>query len=172
MNKNTMQPNGEFHFHKGHYLERNVINSLQSVENEDYSKIQCEDEDAADYLYVDAFLFLHGSCNLFALALHEEFGYEAYEIRDNENRMNHVFCKATYRGQDVYIDVRGVTTNFVECVSEFRKSFYNSVCKGDYYIISRNLNEDRKLENEGDKTGFQFAQSIIKRYYGYYDVSI
>ena len=162
-----MNPNGKFHFHKGHYLEKDVINSLRNVENEEYLKIQCKDEDAVDYVYTDAEVFLHGSCNLFALALHEEFEYEVYEIRDSKDIMAHVFCRATYRGQIVYIDVRGVTTDFVECVSEFRNCFYNG-----YYIVARNIEEDKCLENEGDKTGYQFAQSIIKKYRRYYDTSI
>lgn len=162
-----MNPNGEFHFHKGHYLEKDVINSLRNVENKEYLKIQCKNEDAVDYIYTDAEVFLHGSCNLFALALHEEFKYEVYEIRDSKGIMVHVFCRAIYRNRIVYIDVRGVTTDFVECVSEFRNYFYN-----DYYIVARNIEEDKWLENEGDKTGYQFARSIIKKYRRYYDTSI
>lgn len=69
-----MQRNGLFHFHKGLYLTDNVINALRSVRNEHYDEIECEDDDATDYLYTNSELFLHGSCNLFALALHEEFG--------------------------------------------------------------------------------------------------
>ena len=45
-----MQRNGLFHFHKGFYLTDNVINSLRSVRNEHYDEIQCEDDDATDYL--------------------------------------------------------------------------------------------------------------------------
>lgn len=162
-----MHPNGYFHFHKGHYLEKNVIDSLYNVENEEYSKIQCKNEDAADYLYTNAEIFLHGSCNLFALALYEKFRYKVYEIKDNQDRMVHIFCRATYRGQIVYIDIRGVTTDFVECVSEFWNCLYNG-----YYIITHNMQEDKSLGDEGDKTGYRFAQSIIKKYCGYYDTSM
>ena len=162
-----MHPNGEFYFHKGHYLENNSMDSLRTVENEEYSKIQCKDEDAVDYVYTDAELFLHSSCNLFALALHEEFEYNVYEIRDNQDIMAHIFCMAIYRGQVVYIDIRGVTTDIVECVSEFRNFLHNG-----YYIVARNIEEDKCLDNEGDKTGYQFAQSIIKKYRRYYDTSM
>ena len=172
MNNGIMQPKGTFHFHKGHYLEINVIKSLRSVKNEDYSKIQCEDKDATDYLYIDSEIFLHGSCNLFALALHDEFGYDVYEIRNNENKMRHVFCKSTYQGQEVYIDIRGITTDLNECMFEFKTNFYNCVCNGTYCITPRNLEEDIYLENEGDKTGYLFAKTIIKRFYQYYDVSV
>ena len=117
-------------------------------------------------------IFLHGSCHLFALALHKEFGYEVYEIRDYDDYMRHVFCKATYRGQDVYIDVRGVTTDFSECMSDFQNMFYNSFYYGVYRIVARNLEEDMKLGDEGDMTGYLFAQSIIKKYRNFYDTSL
>ena len=154
MNNDTMQPNGWFHFHKGHYLEDNVSKSLNRITNDGYSKIQCKDENAMDYLYTDAWIFLHGSCHLFALALHKEFGYEVYEIRD------------------VYIDVRGVTTDFSECMSDFQNMFYNSFYYGVYRIVARNLEEDMKLGDEGDMTGYLFAQSIIKKYRNFYDTSL
>lgn len=48
MNNDTMQPNGWFHFHKGHYLEDNVSKSLNRITNDGYSKIQCKDENAMD----------------------------------------------------------------------------------------------------------------------------
>ena len=117
-----LQRNGLFHFHNGFYLTEDVLNNLRKVRNEHYDEIECEDDDAADYLYTNSEVFLHGSCNLLALALHEKFGYKVYEIRDNQERLFHVFCKATYRGQDVYIDVRGITTDFKECFSEFSNS--------------------------------------------------
>ena len=161
-----MQRNGLFHFHKGFYLTDNVINSLRSVRNEHYDEIQCEDDDATDYLYTNSELFLHGSCNLLALALHDEFGYEVYEIRDNEDRMFHIFCKATYHGQDAYIDVRGITTDFAECLSEFSNRMYRG-----YYITRRDLGEDRALDGEGDITGYRFAKDIVEKYRSYYDVS-
>ena len=103
---------------------------------------------------------------MFALALHEELGYEVYEIRDIEDRLFHVFCKSTYRGQDVYIDVRGATTDFEECLSDFSNCMYRG-----YYITRRDLEEDRGLDGEGDVTGYRFAQDIVEKYRCYYDVS-
>lgn len=162
-----MQSNGDFHFHKGHYLEDDIDDSLCKVENEEYSQIQCEDKDAADYLYIYARLFLYSSCHLFALALYEEFKYKTYEIKDHKDRLIHVFCMATYRGQPVYIDVRGITTDFVEFVS----AFY-IILRDGYRIVAYDIEGDRGLEEDGDKTGYRFAQSIIKKYRGYYDTSI
>ena len=167
MDKNKMQRNDLFHFHKGFYLNDDVKNSLNTVKNKHYSEIHCVDEFAMDYLYTDAGVFLHGSCQLFALALYEEFGYEIYEIRNIDDIMVHVFCKSTYRGQDVYIDIRGVTTSCVDCFSEFSGDL-----RRGYYITKRNIEEDRGLDDEGEETGYSFAQAIVREYHTYYDVTM
>lgn len=167
MDKKTMNSNGIYHFHKGHYLENNKYDSLSAIVNEELSKIQNEDIFSMDSVYTDAWLFLHGSCQLFSLALHEEFGYKVFEIRDVQDRMVHVFCKSTYKGQDVFIDVRGVTTDCVECFSEF-----TSYLRKGYYITMRNIKKDKRLEDDGDKTGYIFAKDIIKKYREYYDVTM
>lgn len=81
--------------------------------------------------------------------------------------MTHVFCKSTYHGQDVYIDIRGITTNCTEIFSEFENFLYRGYC-----ITEHDIEIDKQLENEGDKTGYSFARSVIKRFRAYYDVSI
>lgn len=166
MDKNIMCSNGKFHFHKGHYLANDIVNSLCNVKNEEYPKIQCQDTDEICCHYKDAYVFLHGSCQLFALALHENFGYEVYEIRNNQGVMVHTFCLADYKGQVVYVDIRGVTTNIVECMSEF-PALYSG-----YSIDKHNIEEDRRLEIEGEEIGYQFAQSIIQQYPKYYDAAL
>ena len=164
--KTIMTQKSTFHFHKGHYLETNISESLMKVTNNRYSEISCEDEDAADYLYDDADVFLHGSCNLFALALHEKLGYPVFEVIDHQGRMAHVFCKAEYHGQEVFVDVRGATTDITECLSEF----IAPLRKG-YSIRLRDLEKDRRLEEEGDTTGFSFAKAVVEKDIDYYDVS-
>lgn len=53
--------------------------------------------------FLTAYDFLHGYCDTFALALHQEFGYPLWTIDDSLT--THTFCKeGTY-----CIDVRGVT---------------------------------------------------------------
>ena len=81
--------------------------------------------------------------------------------------MVHVFCKSTYRGQDVYIDIRGVTTDCIHCFIEFAGAL-----RRGYYITKRNIEEDRRLDNEGDVTGYSFAQAIVREYHTYYDVTM
>ena len=166
MIESKMSQFNAFHFHNGHFAGEDFDKSLREVKNEHYDNIDCEEEDAADYLYTDAQVLLRGSCTLFALALHEKYGYEVYEILDDEDRLAHVFCKSSFHGQDVYIDVRGKTTDFSEIAMPFR----HWLRKG-YRICKRNLDEDRKMENPGDNTGYPFAKEIIERHRSLYDRS-
>lgn len=79
----------------------------------------------------DAGIFLHGICGVFALALHDKFGYpiehivapmepeEEYEgdSEDNApvNSLVHIYCVQ----DDVLLDVRGATDNEPLFMSEF-----------------------------------------------------
>ena len=101
-------------------------------------------EDAADHLWIemlspdarippqtDAGIFLHGICGVFALALHDKFGYqiehivapveaeEEYEgnLEDNTlvNSLVHIYCVQ----DDILLDVRGATDNEQLFMSEF-----------------------------------------------------
>lgn len=65
---------------------------------------------------MDATVFVHGVCGIFALALNERFGYPIYQLldlRENEDdsepysQLVHIFCME----DDNYIDVRGMTDN-------------------------------------------------------------
>src|SRR5699024_8523258 len=86
---------------------------------------------------LDASIFLHGVCGIFALVLHETFGYEiwvvAFEPEDWgdeadtwENRLVHVYCQ---KG-DRYVDVRGITDNEDAFFDEFADELYGD----DEYI--------------------------------------
>lgn len=71
----------------------------------------------------DAQAFLHGVCGIFALALHEEFGYPVTvyaEPADGEddpivNRIVHIYC----RDGENFIDVRGITADEDAFLNEF-----------------------------------------------------
>lgn len=65
---------------------------------------------------MDATVFVHGVCGIFALALNERFGYPIYQIldlRDDDDdsepysQLVHIFCM----DDENYIDVRGMTDN-------------------------------------------------------------
>ena len=61
---------------------------------------------------------------------------------------------------------------FPKIYFHFQNMFYNSFYYGVYRIVARNLEEDMKLGDEGDMTGYLFAQSIIKKYRNFYDTSL
>ena len=58
MYKNMMSESGAFSLFKGHYLQESIIDSLRNVINEEFTKFEFEDEDAADYHYENAEIFL------------------------------------------------------------------------------------------------------------------
>ena len=152
-------------FHNGHYLSGNVDQSLKNVRNSKYSEIRCDDEDAVDYQYETADIFLHGSCQLFSLALYKRFGYEAFKITW-EGRHIHYFCMIDVCRTKIFIDVRGMTTDFNEFVSTFCPGLLHS----PYSIEPQNIAEDEGLSAEGDVTGYAFANEIIERYTHFYSL--
>lgn len=75
---------------------------------------------------MDASIFLHGVCGIFALALNERYGYKievaAEEPEDDlpwEDRIVHIYC----RQESTYIDVRGAIDDKDEFLSEFDDFF-------------------------------------------------
>lgn len=159
MDLSIIQPKGPYHFHNGHYLANNTLKSLMEILNPYYCEIQSDDPDSFDDLYYSARIFLQGSCHLFALALHEHFGYDVYEVDNFEGKLAHVFCKGQYMGREVFIDVRGITTDIDECFEEF-----NCFLHYDYHIIPHDISIDRQLPDSGDETGFRFAKWLVKEY--------
>lgn len=67
----------------------------------------------------NAEMFLHGTCHVFAYALHQEFGYDFLELK-GKSGMIHWCCIADYNGTEIYIDVSGITADFNELIIEFQ----------------------------------------------------
>lgn len=152
-------------FHNGHYLSADIDQSLKEVRNGKYSEIKCDDEAAIDYHYETADIFLHGSCQLFSLALHKCFGYDAYKITW-EGQHIHYFCMIDLGKNKIYIDVRGMTTDF----NKFVLTFCPGLLHSPYSIEPQNIAEDEMLNDEGDVTGYAFANEIIERYLNFYSL--
>ena len=87
-----------------------------------------------------ALCFLHGVCGVFALALHDQFGY-ALEVaaEDNtdglswEERLVHIYCRDD---DDNFVDVRGIISNQELFMEDF-EDFFNPA-RGDYFELSGN----------------------------------
>lgn len=73
---------------------------------------------------VDATIFLHGVCGVFALALHHLLGYPIEVLLDDSEgemwaRLVHLYCPVEVREQQGYADVRGITTSWDGFLAEF-----------------------------------------------------
>lgn len=150
-------------FHTGYYNHTNgrtfseMANCL--IEETEFD----EEVDGEDCPYDSAADFLQGSCQLFSLALHKAFGFEAFEIWRGKDF--HCFCKSSYQGIPVYTDVRGATTDFDEFIAG------TAYIKHDYdKIIAQDLVRDAQLNGDWDDVGFSFAQKLIHEHPEYYNV--
>lgn len=74
---------------------------------------------------VDSYCFLHGLCTIFALELHQEFGYPIYMLysADDEpvlDSLIHVFCQVEDgAGIRHFIDARGITDSKEVVIKSF-----------------------------------------------------
>lgn len=151
-----MEESDNGHFYSGHYLntEKNIDSCLKEIDFKD-CYMALRDEDADECPYCDAHDFLQGSCDLFARALHERFGYEVYEIKRNNSTTHHWYAKSSYQGIPIYIDIRGATTDFGEFLSGLVYSM------GDDYSITRQDLDDQDIHVDWFDTGMKFAREII-----------
>lgn len=156
-NKMIQTNNGNFH--KGFYEngKENIRTQLQKIKNlnltEELENMEC--------VYYDADIFLHGICHIFAFVLHQKFGYDIFELK-NET-MIHWCCISDYNGKETYIDVRGATTDYDEFLWEFQT--YNEQKPSKTKII--NLTD---YDDEWEEVGLKFANEIITKYYDYYSL--
>lgn len=162
--------NAKGNFHTGYYCkvsrERWDINEfLKEAQNPQF--VDPED-DSSDFhnVYGDASIFIQGACHLFSLALHQEFDYDAFEIR--KGTPCHFFCRATYQGAPIYIDVRGATTSWEEFLSGTFADFH------DYdEIVPQNIKETAKLDDPDDlytEDGLAFAKYLLHKNPEYYNI--
>lgn len=157
-------------FHTGYYCKVNkehwnIEEFLKKALNPQF--IDNEDETAdAQNIYYDASIFIKGSCHLFSLALHKEFGYDTFEIRKGASC--HFFCQTTYQGKSIYIDVRGATTGWEEFLSGVLGDFHDQA-----EITHQDIEEIAKLNDPDDlyaEDGLAFAKYLIHEHPEYYDI--
>ncbi|WP_027438486.1 hypothetical protein [Lachnospira multipara] len=149
-------------FYEREIIERVNIDTLieSEVLFDDCYILPCDEAELdCPYQYSDGLIFLNASCNLFAKALHEIFGYEVYEVSGSGN---HWYCKTQYNNKTLYIDVRGATSDF----AAFSKR---------YGFIKSETNPDQVPQTDlsfSDEpwrdTGYLFACSIIADHEEYY----
>lgn len=122
--------------------------------------------------YCTAGDFLMGACHLFALVLHEKFGYTVYEIIREKDLNNpdidsliHAFCKFQCDGVDLYVDVRGITSEYDKFIDDL------PLAKGESYSIrTRDIGKDIDNCSETEILATYFAAYIIDQHPEYYSL--
>lgn len=147
-------------FHKGFYenMEENIVTQLLKIKDsnpkEEFIRKGC---------CYNAEMFLHGICHIFAYALHQKFGYEILELRSKSGTTVHWCCITNYNGREMYIDVRGITTDYDELLMEFQPNIGKNPSKTKIIDLT-NYNDEWEEEK------VKFANEIITKYYNYYSV--
>ena len=136
---------------------------LKSVENKKYEEVNLDIFEDGVNPYDNARVFLHGSCQLFALALQKKYGYSALNLQIKNNLNSHYFCQSNYKGKNVYIDVRGITTDLNDVIFEFTSG--NNDYKIDLYEFA-----DESILSKSDEHGLEFAEQIIEESPEFYDI--
>lgn len=118
----------------------------------------------------DVTLFLHGACHVFALALHEHFGYSLFRLATgNPKNAPHVYCRFD---DDHSVDVVGIASEQTALTelgwsgSEYRRTEVSPRELKNYFTISSRggLYADPKfLEITQER-----AQARIAKYKDYY----
>lgn len=147
-------------FHTGFY-ENGIENIKKELLEIKSSGDSVEILKNSECVYYSAEDFLHGICHIFAYALHQKFGYDILELKSNSGSTVHWCCISNYNGKEIYIDVRGVTSDFDEFLFEFYPEIREDFSKN---IIKNLTNYEIELE----KNELKFANEIIEKYYNYY----
>ena len=136
---------------------------LQTIKNPKYETSNPDDFEDGINPYIDADVFLHGSCQLFAFALHNKYEYTGLNLQTESNEYAHFFCKANFMGKDVYIDVRGITENLNDVISQF-------IYREKYEIVEYDFKNEKVLSKE-EAHGLEFAEHIINIHPDFYNIN-
>lgn len=159
-NRDTFVPFNQKNYHKGFYND-DIVRSLCGIEYESFWELP-DDE----FPIVSAYCLLYGVCNIFVLALREEFGYDPYIIEETKGKGFHAFCQIYKARTCYYVDARGITTSFDEFYN-VAKSFVN----GEFIIRPVTAeDEDDWKKDDYFENGFAFAKAVIEKYSNCYTV--
>ena len=104
-----------------------------------------------------------GSCWLFSIVLKNEENFSANEIRGNNDRLIYTFCHTIFCGQDEYVDIRGITTDFNEFVAPFYIYRNEKIS-----IVPQDVVNDFEMMTDDEKYGYEFAVFLYNKNKEYY----
>lgn len=97
----------------GYYLELDEL--LEDDNNANFGFL----ENISHSSKMNAYNYLHGYCDDFAMALSEAFGYEIETVHNGDGKLIHAYCVDNTCGKTVYIDIRGITSDLKLFYEEF-----------------------------------------------------
>lgn len=151
-------------FRKGFYLNdpEDMQTALLNLRNDKWN-FQDHENDLPGHAYENADAFLHGSCWLFSLVLHEKTNMDALELRGADNRLIHAFCIFPFGDATAFVDVRGITTDFDEFIFPFF-IYPNEKVK----FVPQNTAHDYESMTIDEKIGYEFALAVYSKNSTYY----
>ena len=100
--------------------------------------------------------FLHGFCHIFALRLHNEYGYKIENLYGENGNLIHSYCRTPDGG---YVDIRGVSYD----PQVFFDEFADWLDPANPYLCSCN-NVPAELIGDNDKLLYNFTTYILRDY--------
>lgn len=115
----------------------------------------------------DVGLFTKGGCHVFALALHEKFGYPIRVIPgQSEGRLAHIYCQFagppafavdvigfTPESFRVWDDFSGLSSHFIDrtdLLNLFKPLSESGMCGEDWFVHAARQRADSRIEAYGD----------------------
>lgn len=118
--------------------------------------------------------FLHGECNVFAVFLHDKYGYDIESLWNKgefDTGLIHSYCTKEINGVKYYIDIRGITDSY----QEFMKEFYdNGLWSGDFeesYITYNTLDKDTYQNITEWDEAYKASEVMDDEYLYFYDIN-
>ena len=149
-------------YRNGFYIKLDELN--EEFEDYDYSFDFLENE--ISYKRITPDWFLYGNCDIFACYLHEKYGYEMKAIYEYDSeQLIHVYCIAEINNKTVYIDVRGITDDWNEFITEY-DDWYSSDCTTETFKIPKYYYESKKDNDDI----FMAAKAIEYENEDFYDI--
>lgn len=149
------------HTHNGFYEE---LDELQKDGADDFGFLEniCISVCDIHGNQLSTYDLLHGYCTTFATLLHKKYGYTVYKIEKKNGDYIHCFCTAIWNGITYYIDVRGITNNYDEFISEF-EDFVSKEESLQYTVPVENFKNDYPFAMELASK----VESYFKEYYDF-----
>lgn len=100
--------------------------------------------------------------------LNEKYGYQVFEIKDEEGNLIHSFTRVDTDSQHYFIDVRGITTDYSEFISEFEDWTDEETSIINTFPVDL-LNKSERERNTPSKENREFIENLFFDYGSYYN---